>query len=165
MLTIEFKNEYYNKAALSHNQREVLDHLLREYTNDVAQFGEGRLRFHAPEHTGLTKASIFSSRAERIMSTIPTTFQAEVGIHPMLGRPGDFLRWITEGTGLYAGRGLIYATHGNVMVFTAKDGKKVFTRTVKGQRPNPWVRLSKEETKAYFILKKQELKIKMLALF
>jgi len=46
--------------------------------------------------------------------------------------------YVHFGTGIYAGKGRIYPRKSSILVFNI-GGKKVFARSIKGQKPNPFV--------------------------
>ena len=49
-----------------------------------------------------------------------------------------YAKWVHSGTGIYAGRGRIHPRKAKVLAFKI-GGKMVFAKSVKGQRPNPFV--------------------------
>ena len=61
--------------------------------------------------------------------------------------------WVHEGTGVYAGRGMITPKKGNVLAWR-QNGKWVFARKTKGQKGNPFVerawRISKRPIQTIF---------------
>lgn len=60
-------------------------------------------------------------------------------------------RWVHEGTGLFGPRHTpIVSRRGNIMQFTS-NGRKVFTRTTTGQRPQPFFREAVEKIRHTYI--------------
>lgn len=59
-----------------------------------------------------------------------------------IGTPVNYARWVHDGTGIYGPRGLpITPKTAKMLVWQAKKGGKLmFAKTVKGMRPNPFLR-------------------------
>lgn len=85
---------------------------------------ESRARAEAPKRTGELARSVWSEVAEGPLRLV-------------LGASADHAIFVHEGTGLWGPRRApIVAKPGKVFVFQGRDGKTVFTRRIRGQRPN-----------------------------
>lgn len=58
-----------------------------------------------------------------------------------IGTNVRYSRWVHGGTGLYGPRhAVIRPLRGTYLVFTGRGGGKVFVRSVKGMKPNPFLK-------------------------
>lgn len=57
--------------------------------------------------------------------------------------------YVHQGTGVYAGRGMIKAKGPKRMAFTAKSGRFIVTKRVKGQQAQPFIYMAYQQTQLY----------------
>ena len=108
-------------------------HLIEEALDDIALAMESEARQEAPFQTGNLRRNISRSKAEM---TRPGHHEAKVGVM----RTAPYAIWVHEGTGIFGShRRPIRPRMGNIMAFDIL-GHTVFTRSVKGQRANPFFR-------------------------
>lgn len=108
--------------------------LIEDALDDIALAIESDAKLRAGYKTGNLRRNIIRERAGR--NSVTGLTQAVVGV----ARTAPYGIWTHEGTGIFGTYGrAIRPTSGNFLVFSI-GGRKIFARSVKGQRANPFMR-------------------------
>lgn len=139
--------------------------IVREWLDDIAGFAVDSFRNHVPVQSGELLESIEEGRVDKH----PYGWSVSISV------TSPHADWVYEGTGLFGPKHqIITAEHGNVLVFSigekhdpvftkGKVGKKemaegvIFTKKMKGQRPNPFLDEVHKDVDQYVRGKKREL--------
>jgi hypothetical protein len=154
---IEGIEEVRNRLGDSGQVRRRISHVL----NEAARVGTQSARIYAPKDTSRLVRAI---KDDTIQFTAAGNYvEARFGVQPVSmatrGAGGRFTGsragsriypvFVHEGTGLYGRmRRAITPRRANVMVFVGRTGL-VKTKSVRGQRPHPYMRHGYEDARAY----------------
>lgn len=131
---------------------EEVNRLVRDAVNDLAIAIESEARGRAPHRTGNLIRNISHDAARPLE---PGHVEAQVGLR----KQAPYGIWVHEGTGIF-GRyhRRITPTTGNFLAFRTRSGRIIFTKSVLGQRAQPFFREAFEiVTKTYAPVRMQKL--------
>lgn len=165
--------------------RAVLDGLYRDFMKDIGRVGAAALREVVPFEISTQEHMINYIDAGEV-DKHSWGYSIDVGILPIEGAPDpEYPKYVDQGTGIYnlrasggnfrIARGsrkgsfaspasaLITSSSGNVMVFEKEGEGTIFTRWVKGQRPQNFSDQVERKMEQYIKLRKQKLRIDIAA--
>jgi HK97 gp10 family phage protein len=97
---------------------------------------EAAAKRRAPKRKGTLARSIRSRLVEG----------GPVGIYGVVEATADYASYVHDGTGLHGpAKRMIVMPPGKIMVFQGDDGRTVFTRKSRGQRPQPFLTQALDE--------------------
>jgi len=116
----------------------------RAVLRDALQHMESSARLQAPQRTGNLARSISK---EGPVSIGPGSYEGSVST----GIDAPYARFVHEGTGIHGPKHQpIEALPGNIMTFIG-DGRRIFTRKTRGQKPNPFMDRAYVETRDAYL--------------
>jgi len=121
-----------------------VNRLVRDAIDDLAMAIESVTKERAPHRTGNLVRNISHDLAHPLE---PGHIEAQVGLR----KQAPYGIWVHEGTGVFSRyHRKITPTTGNFLVFRTRSGRTIFTKSVLGQRAQPFFREAFEiVTKTY----------------
>ncbi len=116
--------------------REVVNRELGKAVLKAAHQAESKAKEYAPIQYGFLRGSIYSEGP----------FTSVDNIYAKVGTNIEYAKWQEEGTGVYAGRGMITPKRARILAWKDRGGQWHVARAVRGVKGKFFFKRAKEET-------------------